>query len=62
MKTEIKNGVLDFKKNSLIELNNMELNGVNGGSSPPCVILSIKTGYWAAAAVGVTLGLIYEYN
>ena len=59
----MKKGVLNFKKDSLIELNSMELNGVNGGSSPPCFFLGVKTAYWIAGAfvVGVGVG-VYTHD
>jgi hypothetical protein len=41
---------LDFKKQSLVELNDPQLQEVNGGSSPYCVSL----------VVSLILGSIYE--
>lgn len=39
MKTQ--NKKLDFKKNSLVELNDSQLKGVNGGSSWVCSIIVV---------------------
>ena len=39
---------LEFSKTALVELNDSELNGVNGGSTPSCV------------AVYISLRLYYE--
>ncbi len=37
MKTQNVNSKLKFDKNSLVELNDNQLNDVNGGSSPFCI-------------------------
>lgn len=58
MKTQKANR-LDFTKNSVVELNEVELLDVDGGTSPLCVIAVASS----AQCVGILLGSIaLSYN
>jgi hypothetical protein len=49
MKTQ--NNKLDFRKNSVVELNDTQLEDINGGSTPACYGLSLAVGWMVSRII-----------
>ena len=56
MKTQLKNDLLLFKKDSLVELNEKELANIDSGITPFFIVTAFGVGF----AVGIQVGLAFK--